>query len=238
MKGNDLWMTGGNSWEFVEALNTERAVPHNTSETLALDNLQSGETVPGPDLPMPLSEHCLLEVNSSLTIALGGNINIDGELTDKSWIFHHDREDVEWLQGANLRFALNRANCGVIKDGETLDNIVVVTQFFTQSGININEYGSSLEMWLLDSSPGNWIEGPHMPLSPESGGISRSSSIVTPDKLGLLLVGGEVGRTSIFRYCCTNMDCTWTLLEQELKYGRYSAVTMWIPDFMTNCTQS
>ena len=66
-----------------------------------------------------------------------------------------------------------------------------------------------------------------------------SHQMVTIGK-DVLAIGGYASgwgySKSLFQFGCSDHDCEWTVLDQELKIGRQSFVAMAIPEELTKCS--
>ena len=89
--------------------------------------LESGESVVGPDLPMPVSNHAMVNVNETHVLIIGGTKKINSTHSiamDKTWYFNHVTQ--EFINGPNLRIARAHHAAGVFIDSETKEALVVV----------------------------------------------------------------------------------------------------------------
>ena len=92
--------------------------------------VSTGESVHGPDLPMPLSNHAMVNVNETHILIIGGdkkiNSNIDNNsiAMDKTWYFNHVTQ--EFINGPNLRIARAHHAAGVFIDSKSKEALVVV----------------------------------------------------------------------------------------------------------------
>uniref|UniRef100_A0A0K2T434 Uncharacterized protein n=1 Tax=Lepeophtheirus salmonis TaxID=72036 RepID=A0A0K2T434_LEPSM len=78
--GHKIWMTGGyiENYDF----NTSTTLKMTINRTYVFQHMQWSK---GPDLPMPLSDHCVAEVNSTHSFVAGGFSS--GEPNRKAWIY-------------------------------------------------------------------------------------------------------------------------------------------------------
>ena len=82
-----------------------------------------------------------------------------------------------------------------------------------------------------------WTDGPVLPIP-----ISAGSGVNFDGGRKFALIAGfseskSQSLGSIFLLQCSSGNCTWTRMEQELKYPRDSAVAMMIPDSIVKCSQ-
>ena len=119
-----------------------------------LMHLNGSTIIEGPDLPIAITEHCVLnsdELMKAFIIggsgALTNNINFNSVL-----IFSFINQT--WQYGHNLIFARRMHGCGILKDGN--DHIIVVAGGLGDTGVL-----SSVEMYNLESGNG-WYSGPDL----------------------------------------------------------------------------
>ncbi len=127
---------------------------------------------------------------------------------------------------SNINNRRNSHSCGVIKDTETGDKILVVA-----GGYSFGSTTASTEMLSLDNAEtASWIHGQDLP----------KPSVMTRDGYTMLFIGG--GRRSkddkdktIYRYRCSNWICEWTLMEQELELAREYFFAAIVPASLVEC---
>ena len=84
----------------------------------------------GPDLPMPLSDHAMVNVNETHILIIGGDKKINSNIhnnsiaMDKTWYFNHVTQ--EFTNGPNLRIARAHHAAGVFIDSKSKEALVVV----------------------------------------------------------------------------------------------------------------
>ena len=106
--------------------------------------LESGESVDGPDLPMPVSNHAMVNVNETHILIIGGvkKINSTHSIAmDKTWYFNHVTQ--EFINGPNLRIARALHAAGVFIDSETKEALVVVVGGIGEDNIIDNALDST-----------------------------------------------------------------------------------------------
>ena len=90
--GQTLWVTGGRD---------------NTTV-----NVTPAGSNPGPDLPLAVDGHCLLQINSTTVMMIGG-VTV-GSYSKQSWILN--LESGLWIRGPDMKFRRDKLACGVISD--------------------------------------------------------------------------------------------------------------------------
>ena len=141
---NGVWMTGGR-----DEIGTELTA---TTEFI----LASGISVPGPDLPHPLTSHAMAKVNLSTSMIIGGYY-YDNSSTlmklDKSWYFDHHTG--KFSDGPGLLESRWGHTAGVITDSVYTQE----TRVLVVGGIDCGNSLCNLESveWLV--SNGTWEQG-------------------------------------------------------------------------------
>ena len=97
-------------------------------------------TMPGPDMPMALSEHAMVAINSSVCMVIGG-FNFD--VYRSASTFYYDRIEGEWINGPTLLRGRNEHAAGIVTDEMTNENFVAVTG----GGFDLTEILQD-EMWI------------------------------------------------------------------------------------------
>ena len=103
----------------------------------------------GPDLPMALSDHAMVAINSTCSMVIGGE--------DESWFpsastFFYDHNEGEWINGPSLMQARGYHAAGIVTDEVTNENFVAVTGGY---GLVWSGFVESTEI-LQD---GEWVQG-------------------------------------------------------------------------------
>ena len=131
-----MWITGGEDEIGTELKTTEFI-------------LASGNSTPGPDLPIALEKHAMAKVDLSISMIIGG-YSYDNDLTyDNTWYFEHHTE--KFSDGPRLLEERCDHTAGVIKDSVFTDEKRVVVV----GGSNNGKPLKSVE-WLLS---GTWEQG-------------------------------------------------------------------------------
>ena len=98
MVNDSLWITGGSA--------PHQAGSEMNSSILVLPN---GETKPGPDLPIPVKDHCLVGINDNEYFLIGGYP--EGKRT-----FKYNFVEGSWTTGPNLQSHRQDHACGLFTD--------------------------------------------------------------------------------------------------------------------------
>ena len=134
LNDNCFWVTGGIS-------NMENYVKLNSTEFITFD-----EAIHGPNMPRALHGHCVVVINSTFSMIIGGYTE---NPEDSTFYFDHDK--YEWINGQSLIQARYYHAAGIIIDEVTGEDFVVVTGGQT----NAHDSSNSTEI-LMDTG---WIAG-------------------------------------------------------------------------------
>ena len=134
LSNNTLWVTGG----YDESLDDLK-----TTEIVTKD----GQTSQGPDLPLALSSHAIVSLNSGAFILIGG---FDGDMSLSATHFYEEKKG--WRPGPNLKNGRFCHTAGVLTDRVSTKTYIVAVGGHghgTYSSLEYLEYPGSNE----------WIKG-------------------------------------------------------------------------------
>lgn len=135
-------------------------VPLNTLEVLRDEN--NWETI-FPSMPTKTYGHCMVMMNTTSIIIIGGYQNNEIFLKD-TYILNTEKDS--WIKGPPLKQGRNHHSCGRIRN-ELLDAIIVVGGY---SGLN-QTLLSTVE--ILEKGASEWSNGPELPF-----GISGAQMVI------------------------------------------------------------
>jgi hypothetical protein len=127
LNSTTLWLTGGTG-----------------GYTKSTEFVQLTGTTPGPDLPLEVAAHCLVSLNDTTVILIGGKQQ-SGIFSKATWFYHTDHKT--WTDGPSLTIGRSYHSCALFKSpqhGHT--DTVIVT-----GGSNAKNLAST-EMLNLDSN--------------------------------------------------------------------------------------
>ena len=127
-------------------------------KSLNLIDIQSGNATYGPDLPMILQGHCLIEIDSETILLIGGS-SYDGRPLKSTWSYNFIKG--AWGQASFLRQSRYGHFCGKFKAAYNKTFAVVVGG----QSVAFNGLGLPLStVEILDISTNatseSWITGP------------------------------------------------------------------------------
>jgi hypothetical protein len=170
-----------------------------------------------PSLPVTISRHCMVTINSTTVMAIGG---YQKGYSGKTFYITFGEES--WTEGPELKNKRGYHSCGKIrrnKDRQEM-SIIVAGGKYGQS------YLSSVE--ILNIGSNEWQTGPELPL-----GIT-ASQMVEDQNGGVVLIGGKSSSGDIldtlYQLPHGGQDAVWTKMEQKMKTGRHEHTAFMVPD--------
>jgi hypothetical protein len=155
-------------------------------------------------LPVTIADHCMVTVNSTTVMAIGGWQQ--GQESGKTFFFTFERES--WMEGPELKHARHGHSCGQVRrNKENQDRSIIVVGGY--DGYDM----TSVE--ILDEGSNEWRKGPELPV-----GICLSQMVENQNG-GVVLVGGSNGYIgTLYQLPHGGHDAVWTKMAQKLKTGR------------------
>jgi len=194
----------------------------NSVEILAKDGWQQIEN----NLPVAISESCMVLLNSTTAFLIGGKQN-KCIYSSNTYLFNTAANSPKWFKGPKLNLDRKSHSCARIrKDSSSYQFSIIVV-----GGYNGN-YMTSVEM--LDEGASEWRHGPDLPSE-----ISDASLVEDPAG-GVILVGGQsnndIHRQTLFRLSNGENDAQWVEMPQKLKVGRSRHTSFLVPDDVISCS--
>ncbi len=187
-----------------------------------------------PLLPVNIMYHCMVTVNSTTVMVIGG------WSSGKTFYFNFGEES--WTEGPELKNYRVWHSCGKIRrNNESQDMSIIVAGGL--NGLNGDYIMSSVE--ILDDGSNEWRTGPELPF-----GIGESQ-MVEDQNGGVVLIGGEsslcavliggessscIVLNSLYQLPHGGQDAVWTKMEQKMKSARYQHVAFLIPENIVDCS--
>ncbi len=185
-----------------------------------------------PSLPVTIQGHCMITVNSTTVMVIGGRQN--GQISGKTFYFTSGEES--WTEGPELKNNRRDHSCGKIRrNKESQEMSIIVAGGFDKD----YPYLSSVE--ILDEGSNEWQTGPELPF-----GIDESQ-MVEYQNGGVVLIGGRslplrgwltsAGTLdTLYQLPHGGQDAVWLNMEQKMKTGRNKHTAFLIPDNIVDCS--
>jgi hypothetical protein len=184
-----------------------------------------------PSLPVAMSDHCMVTVNSTTVMVIGGLRNSH----QKETLYYTFGEE-RWTEGPALKNERISPSCGRIKtskDSQEMSIIVVggwTTPTYPSNGPT---YLTSVE--ILDEGSTAWRSGPDTSLG------TANSQMVEDKDGGVVLIGGNSHSyvlllDTLYQLPHGAHDAVWTKMEQKLKTERALHTAFWVPDNIVDCS--
>jgi N-acetylneuraminic acid mutarotase len=192
----------------------------NTAEILT----EFGWTSTIPSLPVNIGKHCLVTVNSTTVMSIGGNQ--DGQFSGKTYYFTFG--EASWTNGPELKYKRESQSCGRIRrDKESQEMSIIVA-----GGYGESFYMSSVE--ILNEGSNEWQTGPRLPF-----GILYAE-MVEEQNGGVVLIGGTSAAypylDTLYQLPHGGQDAAWTKMEQKLKIGKNAHTAFLVSDNSVDCS--
>jgi hypothetical protein len=192
----------------------------NSAEMLTEEGWESNM----PSLPVTIRAHCMVTVNSTTVMAIGGFQN--NQISGKTFYFSFGEES--WTEGPELKNKRWYHSCGKIRrNKESQEMSIIVAGGYDGSSIL-----STVE--ILDEGSNEWQTGPELLF-----GI-RSAQMVENQNGGVILIGGrtssDVDLDTLYHLPHGGQDAVWTKMEQKMKIGRLWHTAFLVPDNIVDCS--
>ncbi len=177
------------------------------------------------DLPQPVWTQCLVKLNDSSLLSIGG---FNGIFQDST--FFYDGLSNSWIAGPVLNVPRCCSGCAVVKwlnpSTNQRERVVVVA-----GGWNGTDRSDVVELLFIDDISTGWIAGPSLPLS-----ANHPTLIEFQDSV--VLIGGYGGVDGKHLYQLNSPTEKWIEMKQTLKERRSDSIAFLIPDELTDCNES
>jgi hypothetical protein len=163
----------------------------NITQTFDGKNWYSEQT---ENLPEPVWEHCIVKINSTTLLSIGGK-EYEYKLAayPSNNTYFYNVQVNKWTPGPSLNIPRSALSCGILqwKNDETnqLEKVVVAAGGWNSSG-NGSPFVELLHLNHDGSIKGEWVVGPELPnAAPDSTMIEYNNSVI--------LIGGGFSRVKI-----------------------------------------
>ncbi len=210
MEDGQLLVTGGSDGQ-----------DHTNSTEMLTDKGCKNEV---PSLPVTIAAHCMVQVNSTTVMAVGGFQN--GMISGNTFYFNAERQS--WTQGPALKMVRFAHRCGRIRKSQNSEEMSIIVVGGSDNDPNF----TSVE--ILDEGSNEWRAGPPIPFG------TYYSEMVNYPKGGVVMIGGQaqnnVWSTTLYQLSHGGNDAVWTEMKQKLTAGRNRHTAFLIPDNIANCS--
>jgi N-acetylneuraminic acid mutarotase len=173
-----------------------------------------------PSLPVTIYAHCIVSVNSTTVMVIGGNQNDKTE----GKTFYFTFGELRWREGPALKYKRSYHSCGKIRrDKESQEMSIIVA-----GGLFESSFLSSVE--ILDEGSNEWQTGHELPV-----GIAYSQMVEDPNG-GVVLIGGQSELDTLYQLPHGGQNAGWTKIEQKLKTERWLHTAFLVPDNIVDCS--
>jgi hypothetical protein len=178
-----------------------------------------------PFLPVTIGGHCMVTVNSTTVMVIGGGQN-GQDYSGKTFYFTFGEES--WTEGPELKNKRRYHSCGKIRRNKESQEMSIIVA----GGSDGSSYLSSVE--ILHEGSNEWQTGPELPF-----GI-YGSQMVEDHNGGVVLIGGElssdVNLDTPYQLPHGGLDAVWTKMEQKMRSGRSEHTAFLIPVNFADCS--
>ncbi len=179
-----------------------------------------------PSFPVTIAAHCMVTVNSTTVMVIGGWQN--DQISGKTFYFTFGEES--WTEGPDLKNKRVAHSCGKIRRNKESQEMSIIVA----GGFDGSSYLSSIA--ILDGGSNEWQTGPELPLP---FGIA-DSQMVEDQNGGVVLIGGRsssVGNfDTLYQLSHGGQDAVWIKMEQKMKTGRRAHTAFLVPDSSVDCS--
>jgi hypothetical protein len=185
-----------------------------------------------PSLPVTIYAHCMVTVNSTTVMVIGGIQN--DQYSGKTFYFTFGVES--WTEGPELKNKRERHSCGKIRRNKDSQEMSIIVA----GGYHYPSYLLSVE--ILDEGSNEWQTGPKLPFEIDG------SQMVEDQNGGVVFIGGYSSPggnlDTLYQLPHGGQDAVWTKMEQKMTTGRNSQMktarndhtAFMVPDNIVNCS--
>jgi hypothetical protein len=176
-----------------------------------------------PSLPFTIRNHCMVTVNSTTVMAIGGGQN---GYSGKTFYFTFGEES--WTEGPELKKKRGYHSCGKIRRNKESQEMSIIVA----GGWDGSSRLSSVE--ILHEGSNEWKTGPELPFGMDD------SQMVEDQNGGVVLIGGYSDSIdnldTLYQLPHGGQDAAWTKMEHKMKTGRYDHTAFLVPDNIVDCS--
>jgi hypothetical protein len=177
-----------------------------------------------PSLPVTIINHCMVTVNSTTVMAIGGFQN--GQRSGKTFYFTFGEES--WTEGPTLKNKRWDHSCGKIRRNKESQEMSIIVA----GGYADGSYLSSVE--ILHEGSNEWQTGLELPFG------NADSQMVEDQNGGVVLIGGYSSPggnlDTLYQLPHGGEDALWTKMEQKMNTGRSEHTAFLVPENIVDCS--
>jgi hypothetical protein len=178
-----------------------------------------------PSLPVTIYHHCMVPVNSTTVMVIGGGQN--GQISGKTFYFTFGEES--WTEGPELKIKRYGHSCGKIRRNNESQEMSIIVAGGDDGG---SSYLSSVE--ILDEGSNEWQTGPELLI------VITKSQMVEHQNGGVVLIGGQSSfddkLDTLYQLPHGGQDAVWIKMEQKMQTVRSSHTAILVPDNIVDCS--
>jgi hypothetical protein len=177
-----------------------------------------------PSLPVSSSVNCMVLLNSTTVILIGGSQD-DHLYSRDTYLFNTASNNQEWVKGPRLQHDHEGHSCARIRTDSTNNQFSVIV---------VGGYFASKSVEVLDQGATEWRDGPSLKRGNHYGALVEDSAG------GVILVAGRTDENpylkTLFRLPNAGEDAEWIQLPQSLEKGKSLHTAFLVPDNIVSCT--
>jgi N-acetylneuraminic acid mutarotase len=175
-------------------------------------------------LPVTIQGHCMVTVNSTTVMVIGGYQT--DTISGKTFYFTFGEES--WTEGPQLKNERIDHSCGKIKRNKESQEMSIIV-----AGGYDGSFLSSVE--ILHEGSNEWQTGPELPFG------MNESQMVEDQNGGVVLIGGYSSSSfsnldTLYQLPHGGQDAVWTKMEQKMQAVRRDHSAFLIPDNLIDCS--
>jgi N-acetylneuraminic acid mutarotase len=178
-----------------------------------------------PSLLVTINYHCMVTVNLTTVMVIGGEQNGKG-YSGKTFYFTLGEES--WTEGPELKNRRWYHSCGRIRRNKDSQEMSIIVA----GGYDGSSKLPSVE--ILEEGSNEWQTGPELTF-----GISYYQ-MVEDQNGGVVLIGGRsysgYNLNTLYQLPHGGQDAIWTKMEQKMKTGRSEHTAFLVPDNIVDCS--
>jgi hypothetical protein len=210
LKDGKLLVTGGDEGSYSGL---------NSAEMLTEEGWESNI----PSLPVTIVGHCMVTVNSTTVMVIGGYQNRQN--SGKTFYFTFGEKS--WTEGPELKNKRAAHSCGKIRRNKDSQEMSIIV-----AGGWVGSRLSSVE--ILHEGSNEWQTGPELPFR-----ISYSQMIEDQNG-GVVLIGGFSSSAgtldTLYQLPHGGLDAVWNKMKQKMNTGRHAHTAFMFPDNLVDCS--